>query len=362
MSTECWLAASRPSGYVPNSISNAGACAFTLGQRGAGYGYWDGQLDEAAYYTNALTGGTDSNPLSGRNHSFRNTNPEPPLIFTQPASITVNSGQTVQFSVLADGGMPITYQWYKGAASISGATNSSYGFTTTLGDDGTTYSVALTNAFGYTISSAATLSVSVSLEIVAPLTPITRTVGSSAAFEIVAKGAAPITYQWHKGDASIIPGATNNVLWLYNVQLTNDASSYYVVVSNPSTTVVSDPATLNVQSRPVTVPVTGYAKVVVADGPTAFWQLDEPAGSTNAVDTVGSFDGSYIAGSGSFTFGVPSGIPHDTNAALGVTGGATVSVPFAIEINPPASFTWEGWFNQPRLRPMAMIIVRCFVR
>ena len=41
--------------YVPNSVNNAGACTFALGQRGEGYGNWDGELDEAAFYTNALT-------------------------------------------------------------------------------------------------------------------------------------------------------------------------------------------------------------------------------------------------------------------------------------------------------------------
>jgi hypothetical protein len=187
------------------------------------------------------------------------------------------------------------------------------------------------------------------------LTTILRNVGSSAVFEIVAEGALPITYQWHNGDGSLISGATNNVLWLYNVQLTNDSSSYYVSIINPYNSIDSDPATLNVQARPVTVPLSGYAKVVVGDGAVGFWQLNEPTGSSTAVDTVGSFDGTYVAGSGSFTFGVPSGIPHDTNGALGITGGATVSIPYAIEINPPiGAFTWEGWFNSASLANPAL--------
>ncbi len=88
-------------------------------------------------------------------------------------------------------------------------------------------------------------------------------------------------------------------LWLYNVQLTNDNSSYYVSIINPYNSINSDPATLNVQARPVTVPLSGYAKTVVADGAIGFWQLNEPTGSSTAVDTVGSFDGTYVAGNGS---------------------------------------------------------------
>ena len=337
------------SAYVANSVNNAGACTFALGQRGAGYGNWDGELDEGAFYTNALTLAQIQSHYEAGTNMFR-ANTEPPLIFTEPASASVNAGQTAQFSVLADGAGPLTYQWYRGTSSIPGETNATYSFTTILGDDGSTYSVAITNSFGYAISTEATLTVTASLEIVAPLTSITRYVGSAAAFEIVAKGAGPITYQWRDfSDSSPIPGQTNSVLWLPNVQLTDNNRFVYVTVSNPFTSIDSIPALLTVQDRPVNVPVNGYAKVVMADGPIAFWQLDEPSGSTVAVDTAGSFDGSYVAGSGSFTFGAPTGIPNDTNAALGVTGGATVSIPYAIEINPLGAFSVEGWFKPASL-------------
>jgi len=184
-----------------------------------------------------------------------------------------------------------------------------------------------------------------SLEIKSQLTSITRSVGSSAVFEVVAVGAPPLTYQWHFGDSTVIPGATNSVLWLYNVQLTNDASSYYVTISNLYASIDSDLATLNVQARQVDVPFNRYARVVQADGPIAYWRLDEALGSPTAFDAVGSFDGAYQANSGAFTYGAPTGIPNETDAALGMTGGAVVSIPFAIEINPTEAFTVEGWFN-----------------
>lgn len=333
--------------YVANSVNNAGLCTFAMGQRGEGYGNFDGELDEAAFYTNALTLGQIQTHYQAGTNEFRN-NTEPPLIFTEPASTIANSGQTVQFNVLADGAAPLAYSWYHGTSLISMATNAAYSFNCALTDDGSTYSVVVTNTFGSVTSSVVTLTVTASLEIVAPLTSITRNVGSAAVFEIVTKGAGPITYQWHHGDTSIIPAATNSVLWLYNVQLTDDGSTYYVSVTNPSTTIDSGPATLNVQARPINVATNGYAKIVVADGPIAFWQLNETSGDT-AVDTIGSFDGTYLAGAGSFAFGITNGIPHDTNTAVGVTGGATVSIPFAIEINPPGSFTWEGWFNPASL-------------
>ena len=333
-------------GYVANSVNNSGVNPIALGNRGdsSGYGAFDGGLDEFAYFTNALTAAQVLAHYQAGTNSFRVAS-LPPSILTDTASVTNYAGHTVQFKVLADGTAPLAYQWYKGTSSIGGATNNTLAFTSAPPDDGTTYSVIVTNYVGSITSSVATLTVSTGLLIDAPLTSIIRNVGSTAAFEIVAEGALPITYQWHNGDSSLIPGATNQTLWLSNVQLTNDGATYYVSVINPYTSIDSGSATLNVQARPVTNQITGYAKVVMADGPVAYWQLDETNGSNTAVDTAGSFDGTYIAGAGSFTFGAPTGIPHDTNAALGVASGATISIPYAIEINPPGSFSVEGWFK-----------------
>jgi hypothetical protein len=335
-------------GYTANSVNNAGVNPIALGNRGdaSGYGAFDGSLDEFAYYTNALTAAQVLAHYQVGTNSFRV--PAVPTILKDTASATNYAGTTAQFSVVAGGATPLAYQWYKGAALMSGASNSTLAFTCAPADDGTTYKVIVTNYVGSITSSVATLSVSTNLQIDAPLTSILRNVGSAAAFEIVAEGAVPITYQWHNGDGSLISGATNPVLWLSNVQLANNGASYYVSIINPYTSLNSDPATLNIQARPVTATTDGYAKVVLADGPVAFWQLDETSGST-AVDTVGSFDGTYVAGTGSFTFGAPSGIPHDTNGAVGITGGATVNIPYAIEINPPGAYSVEGWFQPASL-------------
>jgi len=336
-------------GYTANSVNNAGANPVALGARGdsSGYGAFDGGLDEFAYYTNALTAAQILNHYEVGTNSFRAT-PVAPSILTDTTSTTNYEGHTAEFSVIADGTAPLFYQWYEGTAAISGATNHSLSFTCTLAENGQTYFVVVTNFVGSVTSSVALLSVSTNLLIDAPLTSITRNVGSAAAFEIVAEGALPITYQWYTGEGTAILGATNQILWFSNVQLTNDGDSYYVNVINPYTSVTSSPATLTVQARAVTVPLTGYAQVVVADHPVAYWRLDETSGASTATDAVGSFDGSYVAGNGSFDFGAATGIPHDTDPALGITNGATVSIPYAIELNPPA-FSVEGWFQPASL-------------
>lgn len=327
-------------GYVVNPANPLG-----IGQRGDGYGGWDGNLDEVAIYTNALTAAQVLAHYQVGTNSFR-APPTPPSIRQDPASTTNYAGHVVQFTVLADGTPPLAYQWYKGTSPVGGATTTALSFTCAVPDNNTTYSVVVTNDYGSKTSAVATLTVSTGLAIDLQPTSITRNEGShsTAAFLVVAEGALPLSYQWYKG-ASIIPGATSQTLWLSGLGMADDQTTYYARVSNLYTDTNSDPATLTVQARAVSVPVTRYAKVVMADGPVAYWRLDEPEGSSTAVDAAGSFDGTYNAGSGSFTFGVTNGVPHETNAGVFVTSGATVNIPYALELNPWGPFTAEGWFR-----------------
>src|SRR5207245_2676108 len=81
-----------------------------------------------------------------------------PTITTQPASQTVTAGQTVTFSVVANGTAPLTYQWQKNGANINGATAASYTTpATTTPDSGSAFEVVVTNTAGTATSSAATL-------------------------------------------------------------------------------------------------------------------------------------------------------------------------------------------------------------
>lgn len=85
----------------------------------------------------------------------------PPVVFVQPLSASVLEGQTATFSVDASGAGPISYQWLRNGVPIAGATSSSY-TTPALSiaaDNGTTYSVVITNAVGTVTTSAATLAV-----------------------------------------------------------------------------------------------------------------------------------------------------------------------------------------------------------
>src|SRR4029077_12241783 len=77
------------------------------------------------------------------------------------ANQTVTAGQTATFSVTATGTAPLTYQWSKNGAAISGATSSSYTSPATASsDNGAQFSVVVSNSAGSATSGAATLTVS----------------------------------------------------------------------------------------------------------------------------------------------------------------------------------------------------------
>jgi hypothetical protein len=126
-------------------------------------------------------------------------NPAPvaPTITTQPVSQTVTAGQTATFAVVAAGTAPLSYQWQKNGVNITGATAASYTTpATTTSDNGSAFSVVVTNTAGTATSSAATLTVSPAP--VAPTIttqPVSQTVTASqtATIAVVAAGTAPLS-------------------------------------------------------------------------------------------------------------------------------------------------------------------------
>ena len=85
----------------------------------------------------------------------------------------------------------------------------------------------------------------------------------------------------------------------------------------------------------------------------AFWQLNEPNGSTNATDAVGTFDGAYNNTLGNIVWGIATGIPNDTNFAVDLQDqettniglGGQVDVPYALELNPWGPWSAEAWIR-----------------
>src|ERR1022692_489759 len=72
----------------------------------------------------------------------------PPTITVQPLSQSVLFQGTVTFSVVANSGTTMTYQWFKNPVNITGATGSSYTIANVQTTDAGIYSVKVSNAGG----------------------------------------------------------------------------------------------------------------------------------------------------------------------------------------------------------------------
>jgi hypothetical protein len=120
-------------------------------------------------------------------------------ITTQPAAVSVAQGATATFTAAATGSAPISYQWRKNGAAITGATAASYTTPATVAaDEGALFTAVVTNPAGSVTTNAARLTVNVAA--VAPTiatapASVTVSEGQAATFTTSAAGTAPFTYQ-----------------------------------------------------------------------------------------------------------------------------------------------------------------------
>ena len=179
----------------------------------------------------------------------------PPEITQQPMSQTVNVGQTATFTVSATGAMPLTYQWQKNGANISGATSATYTTpATTSADNGAMFGVTVMHSTQSVASSLATLTVNGPPSITSQPANQTVIVGQTATFSVTATGTAPLSYQWQKNQVNIA-GATSASYTTPATTSADNGTSFRVIVTNPVTNVTSNAATLTVNPASPTVSV-----------------------------------------------------------------------------------------------------------
>ncbi len=89
----------------------------------------------------------------------------PPSIVTQPVGVEVNEGENFSLSVVASGGEPFSYQWYKNAVAIEGATSAEFSLAQAGVADAGKYSVQVSNEADEVLSSEVIVGVQASLGI-----------------------------------------------------------------------------------------------------------------------------------------------------------------------------------------------------
>jgi hypothetical protein len=209
-----------------------------------------GTIDEMSIYNQALSG-ADIAAIYGARAAGKCV-PPVPIIAAQPASQTVTAYSPASFSILADGPVPLLYQWAFDGTNLTGATNSTLSFDAALPSEAGTYSVIVGTAPNTTNSSNAVLTV------ILPPAPTILTQPAShigvaedyTTFTVVAQSQEPVpmSYQW-SFEGTNLASATNSELVISNLTLAN-AGAYTVQVSNPFFASNSQPAVLTMIPAP----------------------------------------------------------------------------------------------------------------
>jgi hypothetical protein len=156
-----------------------------------------------------------------------------PQFTVQPASIAAMVGGTVSFSAMVSGSGPLTYQWLKDGAPLTGATSPTLTLPIVTEASVGSYRLVATNPAGSVQSSAATLTLStVQATPTVSVVPMSQTVQPNAMVTLTAvvAGTGPLTYQWTRNGFAI-PGATASVLVMNGVDETA-GGAYRVIVHN----------------------------------------------------------------------------------------------------------------------------------
>ena len=149
--TSVWLNATPSAG----TLSPAGpAATVTASLSSSAYALPVGVYTAYLWFTNQTSGVAQS-----RQFTLQVVPNEPPGIVTQPVGVTLFEGRTATFNVGVTGTPPMTVQWKFNGSDISAATNILLTLTNVQFSQAGSYTAAVTNAFGWVLSSNALLTV-----------------------------------------------------------------------------------------------------------------------------------------------------------------------------------------------------------
>lgn len=296
----------------------------------------NGGLDEVAIFSRALSVGEVYSQYATAVGGVA------PRIFGNPQSPAgpLYAGDSLTLTVDAGGTAPLTYQWRKDGAPITDATNASYTIASLTAGGPNSYDVVITNSVNSATSTTASITVApaASPTITKDIVITSRTIYQGGAIKLSVNAiGGGIGYQWQWYGTNL-PGQNADSLSLDDIDVTN-AGPYLVVISNSVNSVNSAVANIAVVS-----PAAGsYEALVSEDSPVSWWRLDDPSGSTNLLDSLGRFDGTW---NGPVLLGTTTGaLTNNANKAATFDAGSQTwgEIP---DLPPPAAqgeFTIELW-------------------
>ena len=276
----------------------------------------------------------------------------PVTIPVPPASQTVNEGANVTFTVAADGALPLTYQWFRGASPLIGETGPSLTLNGVLPSQADNYSVTVSNSFGASNSPVAVLTVTGDTTPPAFLSAIGDVNLTNITLTIV--------------DAfGLNPSAAQNVA-NYSVTGPNSLTIESAVLSNGTNVILTTSPRTQYQNYTVTISgIVDLSEAANAATPTSLplqsvvvlfdynhvWKYDETGNDLGTTwKDVGFNDSAWLSGSGFFALETSIGpltlftnlaggngsntVLNLTNNTLAALGGTNVTFYFRTTSGP----------------------------
>ncbi len=307
---------------------------------------FDGQIAQVAFWNTNLS--------ASQIQSLFNAAGVSPYIGAEPASsTTVNQGQIVAVSTVIRGSS-VAYQWFTtNGVAVAGQTNASLVFNPANATNSGSYYVVATNSYGSVTSSIVNVTIYGAPVIEEQTsTQLNIFAGSSPTLYVTTYGPTN-QYQWSLNNTPIT-GATNSTYTLTNIQ---NSANYICAITN---LFGSNSTTIAVTV--LTDPTAPYPAQVLANGPIAYYRLDEPPNATTAYDYVGGDNGNYtnvVTGEPGYDYGQPvQSDPNETSALFGYdnppnnyVGDFNPRPNFGVANGGNAEFSVEAWINETYFNP-----------
>jgi hypothetical protein len=260
----------------------------------------------------------------------------PVAITVQPVGGTINAGSPLSLSVTATGTGPLTYQWFKDAVALAGATSPTYSVPAAALAQWGSYMVKITNAQGTVSSGTANVLIATAPSITLQPAGVAITAGATGTLTARVLNGVVGTYQWKKngvnvGAAQTLPALVTASTLTLSLPAASDLTegAYTLALTNPRGTTTS--ATANVTVNYGAPRVLAYklsasmaTSVTVRNAPVVFTASIATAYNNESLQTT-------VRGTGTLTYKwyyqgvtekVPTLIPSQTTATLNFAASA----------------------------------------